>query len=65
MFPPEAVAGQGNAAAHLTDEEIDRIADRVIRKLSAQAVENIAWDVVPDIAVRILREELKKTTHEG
>jgi hypothetical protein len=35
--------------------------DRVIRKLSTQAVESIAWDVVPDIALKILREELKKT----
>ena len=60
LFPPEA-AGQGNVAAHLTEEEVDRIADRVIRKLSAQVVESIAWDVVPDIAVKVLRDELKKT----
>jgi DNA-binding response OmpR family regulator len=61
LFPPEPGAGQGNTAAQLTEEEIDRIADRVIRKLSTQAVESIAWDVVPDIAVKILRDELKKT----
>jgi hypothetical protein len=61
LFPPDAAAGQRNVAAHLTDEEIDKIADRVIRKLSAQVVESIAWDVVPDIAVKILRDELKKT----
>jgi CheY-like chemotaxis protein len=61
LFPPEVAAVQGNVAAHLTEEEIDKIADRVIRKLSAQAVESIAWDVVPDIAVKILRDELKKT----
>jgi CheY-like chemotaxis protein len=60
LFPPNPTA-QGNAAAGLSEEEIDRIADRVIRKLSAQAVESIAWDVVPDIAVKILRDELKKT----
>ena len=61
LFPSEAATGQGNVAAHLTEEEIDRIADRVIRKMSAKAVESIAWDVVPDIAVKILRDELKKT----
>jgi hypothetical protein len=61
LFPPEPAAGQGNIAAQLTDEQIDRIAERVLRKLSAHAVESIAWDVVPDIAVRILRDELKKT----
>ena len=61
LFQPERAASPGNVAAHLTEEEIDRIADRVIRKLSAQAVESIAWDVVPDIAAKILRDELKKT----
>jgi CheY-like chemotaxis protein len=61
LFPPEVATGQGKVAAHLTDEEIDKIADRVIRKLSAQVVESIAWDVVPDIAAKILRDELKKT----
>jgi CheY-like chemotaxis protein len=61
LFPPEVASGRGNVAADLTDEEIDRIADRVVRKISAQAVESVAWDVVPDIAVKILREELKKT----
>ena len=61
LFPQEQATIQGSSAAHLTDEEIDRIAERVLRKLSAHAVESIAWDVVPDIAVRILRDELKKT----
>lgn len=61
LFPPEVESVQGNVAADLTEEEIDRIADRVMQKLSAQAVESVAWDVVPDIAVKILRDELKKS----
>jgi hypothetical protein len=28
--------------------------------LSTQIIENIAWDVVPDITQKIIREELKK-----
>lgn len=48
------------AASALTEEDIDRIADRVIQKLSSRAVESIAWDVVPDIAEKIVREELKR-----
>src|SRR5882672_558971 len=60
LFQPD-VAPPGNIAAQLTDDQIDKIADRVIRKLTAQVVEGIAWDVVPDIAVKILRDELKKT----
>lgn len=44
----------------ISEEELDRIADRVIQKLSTQIIENIAWDVVPDITEKIVREELKK-----
>jgi CheY-like chemotaxis protein len=44
----------------MTEEDIDRIADRVIRRLSTQAVESIAWEIVPDIADKIVREELKR-----
>ena len=44
----------------ITEEDIDRIADRVIQRLSAQVIENIAWDIVPDITEKIIREELKR-----
>jgi CheY-like chemotaxis protein len=59
LYQPDVAPA--NVAAQLSEEDIDRIADRVIRKLSTQVVEGIAWDVVPDIAVKILRDELKKT----
>jgi CheY-like chemotaxis protein len=52
--PPKA------ASAVMTEDDINRIADRVIQRLSSQAIESIAWDVVPDIAERIVREELKR-----
>jgi len=48
------------AAGGITEEDIDRIADRVIQRLSAQVIESIAWDIVPDITERIVREELKR-----
>jgi len=48
------------SAASLSDELIDRIADRVIKKLSTQVIESVAWDVVPEITAKVLREELKK-----
>jgi CheY-like chemotaxis protein len=55
---------QSPGAATLSEDEIDRIADRVIQKLSTQVIENIAWDIVPDITEKIVREELKRT-NEG
>jgi CheY-like chemotaxis protein len=47
-------------ARSISEEELDRIADRVIQKLSTQVIESIAWDIVPDITHKILREELKR-----
>jgi CheY-like chemotaxis protein len=44
----------------ITEDEIDRIAERVMQKLSTQVVESIAWEVVPDITEKVLREELKR-----
>ena len=57
LFPPEPARVSGQ----FSESEINKIVDRVIQKLSSQVVESVAWDVVPDIAVKILRDELKKT----
>ena len=65
LFPPPVPAVSANVSSALSAEQIDIIADRVLQKLSARVVESVAWDVVPDIAVKILREELKRTTNEG
>jgi hypothetical protein len=32
----------------------------VIQRLSSQVIESIAWDIVPDITEKIVREELKR-----
>lgn len=65
LFQPEIVMVPAEFPAPLRDEEVDRIADLVIQKLSTQIIESIAWDVVPDIVAKVLRDELKRTTHEG
>ncbi len=57
LFPPERPEPK---YGEITEEEIETIADRVIQKLSAEIIEGIAWDVVPDIAEKIVREELKR-----
>lgn len=57
----EAIFKEETAPAGvISDDDIDRIADRVIRKLSSQVIESIAWDIVPDITEKIVREELKR-----
>lgn len=57
--PPEPAP---SLPSGMTEEDIDRIADRVIQKLSTQVIENIAWDIVPDITEKIVREELKRNS---
>jgi hypothetical protein len=44
----------------VSDVEIDRIANRVMQRLSTEVIESIVWEVVPDIAEKIVREELKR-----
>ncbi len=60
MFHEEEPAAVPPAVLTLTDDDIDRIADRVIQRLSTQVIESIAWDIIPDITEKIVREELKK-----
>jgi CheY-like chemotaxis protein len=54
LFKPPA------STLSVSDAEIDRIAQLVIQKLSTQVIENVAWDVVPDITTKVLKEELKR-----
>ena len=49
-----------SSSATVSDAEIERIAQLVIQKLSTQVIENVAWDVVPDITTKVLKEELKR-----
>jgi CheY-like chemotaxis protein len=59
IFKDEPAPGEARPGA-ITEEDIDRIADRVIQRLSSQVIESIAWDIVPDITEKIVREELKR-----
>jgi CheY-like chemotaxis protein len=58
IFKEEAPSGQ--LSRFMTEDELDRIADRVLQKLSAQVIENIAWEILPDITEKVVREELKR-----
>lgn len=56
IFREEPALGTGV----ISEDDIDRIADRVIQKLSTQVIESIAWDIVPDITEKIVRQELRR-----
>ena len=48
----------------LSDEQIDRIARRVVQLMSDQVVRNIAWEVIPDLAEMVVKERIRQLEGE-
>ncbi len=65
MFTPAPVApaapSTGVSVDQLTPEMIDAIARRVVEMMSDKVVREIAWEVVPDLAELLIKEQLEKT----
>jgi CheY-like chemotaxis protein len=49
----------------LTDEQVDRIARRVIELMSDSVVRNIAWEVIPDLAEMVVKERIRQLESEA
>ncbi len=60
--PREAAvaAAPPSAAINLSEAQIEAIVARVFERV----IERIAWEVVPDLAERIIKEELARLTQE-
>jgi CheY-like chemotaxis protein len=54
---PEAAA---NGNGRLSDDDVDRIARRVVELLGDKAVRDVAWEVIPDMAEVIIRDRLRE-----
>lgn len=50
----------GSSAGPLSDADIDRIARRVLELGGERVVRRIAWDVVPELAERLVKERLEE-----
>ena len=62
---PEATAGsiaadESLSSAALSEEQVDRIARRVVELLSDKTIREIAWEVIPETAEMIVRERIKE-----
>ena len=44
----------------LSDEQVDRIARRVVELLTDEEVRKVAWEVVPDMAEVVVRERIRE-----
>ena len=53
------------ASRDLTDEQVDRIARRVVELMSEQVVRNIAWEVIPDLAESVVKERIRQLETEA
>ena len=49
----------------LTDEQIEKIARRVVELMSQETVRNIAWEVIPDMAQMAVRERIRELEAES
>src|SRR6185503_4012980 len=58
---PVAAPSTGLSVDQLTPEMIDAIARRVVEMMSDKVVREIAWEVVPDLAELLIKQQLEKT----
>ena len=61
--PPEPEAST-TSSGELSEEQIDKIARRVVQLLSDQVVRNIAWEVIPDLAETVVKERIRQLESE-
>lgn len=62
---PESAAAAAAPTGELTDEQVDRIARRVVQLMSDQVVRNIAWEVIPDLAEIAVKERIRELEAEA
>jgi len=68
VIPPAVLApaiAEATNGADLTDEQIDRIARRVVELMSEKVVRNIAWEVIPDMAEMVVKERIRQLEAEA
>ena len=61
---PAPAASAATSGSDLSDEQVDRIARRVVQMLSDQVVRNIAWEVIPDLAEMVVKERIRQLESE-
>ena len=55
-----AVGAAAPANGHLSDEDVDRIARRVVELMADKAIRDVAWEVIPDMAEMVIRDRLRE-----
>ena len=55
-----AVGAATPSNGHLSDEDVDRIARRVVELMADRTIRDVAWEVIPDMAEMVIRERLRE-----
>jgi CheY-like chemotaxis protein len=55
---PETAPPAGNG--QLSDDDVERIARRVVELMADKAVRDVAWEVVPELAELLIRDRLRE-----
>ncbi len=63
--PPPAAAPPSEAAAvPVPVEMVEKIAQRVVAQISEKAVREIAWEIIPDLAEALIKQEIERLKAE-
>lgn len=57
---PSAGVGATGALGRLSDEDVDRIARRLLELAGEKVVRDVAWEVVPDMAELVIKDRLRE-----
>lgn len=50
----------GSDSGRLSDEDVDRIAHRVVELLGERDVREVAWEVIPDLAEIVIKDRIRE-----
>ncbi len=62
--PPAAAAADASSASPLSDEDVDRVARRLLELMGDKPVRDVAWEVVPDVAEVVIRDRLRELENQ-
>jgi CheY-like chemotaxis protein len=62
--PAMSASSSSSGNNELSDEQVDRIARRVVQLMSDTVVRNIAWEVIPDLAEMVVKERIRQLESE-